>query len=435
MLNLWMVLNVLEWQECSVHRGEKVYMTDSSIPSSHIHQNTYFARGTRPYLMASLALFLAALATFTILYCTQPLLPVYSREFSVSPAISSLSLSMTTIFLAISMPVAGFLSDALGRKSVMIVSLVLSTLFALGLPYVPGLTWLLVLRALQGIALSGVPAVAMAYLSEEIAPKDLGFSMGLYISGNTIGGLLGRIVVSTVSDHFGWRISLSAIAGVSIISSAAFCLILPKSRNFIARKFSIKTILNAFVEHVRDIGLICLYAIGALLMGSFVTVYNYITYRLMEHPYDLRQSTVGWIFLIYLVGTFSSSWFGKLADRHGRRRVMWWAVSLMFVGVLLTLSHPLLLLLFGMAVFTFGFFGGHSIASSWVGRRALTAKAQASSLYLFSYYFGSSMGGSSGGLVWSEFQWSGIVVMISCLLCLALVMTYVLSKTPPRNPL
>ena len=53
-------------------------------------------------------------------------------------------------------------------------------------------TWhgVLVMRALIGLCLSGLVAVAMTYISEEIHPQVLGFTMGLYIAGNAIGGNL-----------------------------------------------------------------------------------------------------------------------------------------------------------------------------------------------------------------------------------------------------
>ncbi|MEI2444040.1 MFS transporter, partial [Priestia megaterium] len=79
-------------------------------------------------------------------------------------------------------------------------------------------------------------------------------------------------------------------------------------------------------------------------------------------------------------------------------------------------------------LFTFGFFGGHSIASSWVGQRALKNKAQASSLYLFLYYTGSSVGGTIGGIFWSTFGWDGLIGMIIGFLIIDFILTACISK-------
>jgi YNFM family putative membrane transporter len=56
------------------------------------------------------------------------------------------------------------------------------------------------MRALAGLTLGGVPAGAMAYLSEEMHAKAIGLAMGLYISGNALGGMSGRLVTGAVTD-------------------------------------------------------------------------------------------------------------------------------------------------------------------------------------------------------------------------------------------
>lgn len=59
---------------------------------------------------------------------------------------------------------------------------------------------ILIMRALIGLSLSGVAAVGMTYLSEEIHPSFVAFSMGLYISGNSIGGMSGRLISGVFTD-------------------------------------------------------------------------------------------------------------------------------------------------------------------------------------------------------------------------------------------
>jgi YNFM family putative membrane transporter len=158
-----------------------------------------------------------------------------------------------------------------------------------------------------------------------------------------------------------------------------------------------------------------LFAEGFVLLGSFVTVYNYIGYRLMAAPYSLSQTAVGMIFSVYVVGMFSSSWVGHLAGRLGRRKVLWSMFALMLAGLGLTLCARLALIIAGIVLVTFGFFGAHSITSSWVGRRAGSAKAQASSTYLFVYYLGAALWGATGGLFYAQFGWTGVVAFVAAL--------------------
>jgi YNFM family putative membrane transporter len=392
---------------------------------------SYIKKGTSAFHKTNIALVAAGFSTFANLYCVQPLLPEFSKEFHISPATSSLALSLTTVTLAISMLLIGSLSESWGRKPVMAFSMAAVSVLAMLTAFMPNFHFLLVARILQGVVFAGLPAIAMAYLGEEIDPASLGVAMGLYISGNTFGGLGGRVIVGMVTDYFNWRVAIASIGGLSVIASLVFWFTLPASRNFQPRKLELSKLVKSMVSHLKDPGLLCLYGIGFLLMGSFVTLYNYIGFQLTAPPYSLSQTLVGWIFIIYLVGTFSSTWFGSLADKYGRRTMLLIAIFIMFIGAVITLNPFLPVKIVGIAIFTFGFFGGHSIASSWVGRRVTHDKAQASSLYLFFYYVGSSIGGTAGGVFWTNYGWVGVISMIIGFLALSLVLSaclYLITK-------
>ncbi|HET9111117.1 MAG TPA: MFS transporter [Ktedonobacterales bacterium] len=394
----------------------------------------YLRRGSVAFRRANLAMFLAGCGIFSILYCTQPVLPDLSRQFALSPVMASLSISLPTAGMAIAMLVMSTLSEVWGRTRLMIISLFAAALFQLLVPASPNYTVLLVLRTLEGIALSGVPSTILAYLAEETDKDSYGLAVGLYISGTTIGGMSGRFLVGALTDAYSWRVALLAIGVLAALLGLAFMWLLPPSRHFQPRPFEPRALALSLVARLRDPGLLLLYAVGCLTMGSFVTVYNYISFRLVAAPYHLSQTVVGGVFLIYLVGTFSSTWMGRLADRIGRRQTLWMGPALMLVGLAVTLFMPLALALLGVSIFTFGFFASHSIATSWVGKRAFAGKAQASALYFFFYYTGSSVVGATGGFAWSMYQWSGVVAMLSALVALALGVTILLRRIKPVAP-
>ena len=378
--------------------------------------------GTKRYRQINWAFFAAGFVTFITLYDVQPLLPVFSREFGVAPALASLPLSLSTGALAVAMLFAGTLSESLGRKRVMVASLITTSLLALLTALSHTLPALLLLRLLQGIALAGLPAVAMAYLSEEIAPASLTSAIGLYISGNAIGGMTGRIFTATVCEFVSWRAALGAIGIFCLMLSLYFARSLPPSTNFTRRPFQAGYLFSSLYRQLRDPGLLCLYGISFLIMGSFVTIYNYITFRLLESPYFLSQSVVSLVFLVYLLGSFSSSMVGRQVERFGRSRMLFLTLGTMMLGALVTLSQEVTGMVAGIGIFTGGFFGAHTIASSWVGSRARTARAQAAAIYLFSYYFGSSVSGTVGGVFWTGYGWPGVVLLVMALLALAVTL-------------
>jgi MFS transporter, YNFM family, putative membrane transport protein len=391
----------------------------------------FLRRGTPAFRRANWALFAAGVAMFGLMYCVQPLLPQFSRQYGVSAAASALSISLPSVVLAVAVLFAGAISDAWGRKSVMSASLLASALLMLLAALAPDFRTLLALRTLLGFTLSGLPAVAMTYLSEEVHAESIGLGMGLYIGGSAVGGMGGRLLAGVLADFFGWRAGVAAVAVIGVACAWMFARWLPPSRRFVAHPLHLGRLLGRFAGLFRDAGLPWMFAEGFVLLGAFVTVYNYIGYRLMAPPYELSQSAVGFIFTVYLVGMFSSTFVGHLAGRLGRRKLLWIMFVVMLAGLALSTFVSLWSIIGGVAVVTFGFFGGHSIVSSWVGRRAGSAKAQAASMYLFTYYLGSSFAGALGGLFYEAHGWTGVAVFVGALFGLGLLIALRLYHLAP----
>ncbi len=392
-------------------------------------------RGTRTYRLASLALFLAGFATFAALYCVQPLLPIFAREFDRSPSQSSLALSLSTGFLACAIFLAAPVSERLGRRGLMFCSMSLAALCNLAAALSPSWHLLLVLRGAEGIALGGVPAVAMAYLAEEMDASGLGFAMGLYVAGTAFGGMAGRVLTGALAELFSWRWALGFIGIAGLCAAAGFFVWLPPAQNFSAQtSFDSRFHLRAWFAHLSQPALLLLFFMAFVSMGSFVAAYNYISFRLTAAPYALSQTQLGLIFTVYLFGIGASSLAGLITDKIDRRVVLPLATLVTVLGVAITLVQQLPLIVAGIALFTSGFFVVHSVASAWVGQLARGAKGHASSLYLLAYYLGSSAMGSAGGWFYARGGWNELVAFVMCLLSLGLVASVSLFRiVPPRG--
>ncbi|WP_336486626.1 MFS transporter [Methylobacterium nigriterrae] len=390
--------------------------------------------GTPVFRRTTVALAAAGFSTFAVLYGVQPLLPVYADDFGVSPAESSLALSLPCAMLAVALLVVSPLSEIWGRKPVMTASLFASAILTIVATLVPSWHGFLALRALAGLTASGLPAVAMAYLSEEMHGRAIGLSMGLLIGGNALGGMVGRLIAGVIADYGSWRLGLGTIGVLALLAAIAFWQALPESRRFVRSELRWRQIPSTFRHHFRDPGLPWLFAEAFLLMGGFVCVYNYIGFRLLEPPYSLSQAAIGAIFVVYLAGTASSAAVGEIASRLGRRKVLWLAITCGILGILMTLAESLVVIIAGIVVVTVSFFGAHSVASSWVGRRALRDRAQASSVYLCLYYLGSSILGTAGGWFFAHSGWSGVVAFVCGLYGIALAIALRLARLAPITP-
>ncbi|MBB4616869.1 MFS transporter [Sphingomonas abaci] len=389
------------------------------------------AKGTPAYRRLTLAMLFAGFSTFSLLYAVQPLLPLFARDYGLSAEGASLAVSLATGPLAIGILVAGVVSDRVGRRPLMVAAMFAAGLLTLAAAIAPGWYALLALRLLTGLALAGVPAVAMAYVSEEVDVASVGAAMGLYIGGSGLGGMGGRLVASLVADVADWRWALATVGLAGLAMAEAFRRLAPPSRRFVADDGGLAAVAGAVRPLFADPGLRLLYLEAFLVMGIFVTVFNYVGFHLLGPPYRLSQAAVGAIFLIYILGSASSAWFGALAGRVGRRQVFPVPVAVLLAGVALTAARPLVAVIAGIGIVTIGFFGAHSIASAWVGRRGAAARGQAAAWYLFFYYAGSSVLGSAGGFAWTRGGWSGVSLYCGGLALLALAGAAMLYRVRP----
>ncbi|MEU6364622.1 MFS transporter [Streptomyces sp. NPDC046931] len=363
------------------------------------------------YRRMSLALFLAGVATFALLYSTQALLPLVSRDFGVTASAASWTVSGATGGLALFVLPMSALSERFGRRTLMTTSLAVAVTVGLLVPFAPSLGALIALRALQGAALAGLPASATAYLAEEVTPRALITAIGLFVAGNSVGGMSGRVITGWVAQEWGWRVSVGTIGVIAVACAVAFRLLLPVPRHFTPGSLRPRVLARTVRDHLADPLLRRLYAIGALFMTVFGGVYTVIGYRLTEEPFGLPQGIIGSIFLVYLVGTVSASTAGRLVHRLGRRGALYMAAGTTTAGLLLSVASLLPLVLLGLVLITAGFFAGHAVASSAVSHTAKRGRAQASALYQSSYYIGSSTGSTVGAMAFHAGGWPGTVGM------------------------
>ena len=369
-------------------------------------------RGSTEYRRLLAALFCAGIATFAQLYSPQAVLPQIARDFGIGAADAALTVSMATIGLAVSVIPWSVVADRAGRVRAMSVSVAAATALGLLVPLAPTYPLLLGARFVEGLALGGVPAVAIAYLTEEIERRHAARAAGIYVAGTTIGGLLGRLVAGPIAEATHWRMGVFAVAVLCGVAAVGFVTLAPRPRGFAPvpnrRADPAGGLAQRLAANLRSPRQLALFAQAFLLMGGFVALYNFLGFRLTAAPFHLPQHLVSLVFLAYLAGTWASSRAGAEATRFGRRPVLLVSIAVMAAGVALTLTTNVVVVLIGLVIATVGFFGAHAIASGWTGMEAGTGKAQASSLYNLAYYSGSSAIGWFGGVAFDSRGWAAM---------------------------
>lgn len=362
------------------------------------------------YRRAMIALFCAGLATFVQLYSPQGLLPDIALEFGVSAGTSSWAVGAATIGVAAGVLPWARLSDRVGRVRAMRWAIVAAVVVGLLLPFAPSFELLVTIRVIEGIALAGIPAIAVTALAETVRPAVLGVAIGTYIAGNTIGGLTGRIVAAEAAEPLSWRLGLGVVTVLAAFCAVGFLALVPRTA---MRPAPNPPLLRAVLANLRNPGVAVAIAQAFLLMGGFVAAYNYLTFRLEQPPFGLSLAQVSWIFLAYLAGAAASRWVWRLVPRLTPTGTVLASVVVMIGGLALTLMQSLVGVIVGLVLFTGAFFAAHSVTSAVAPRRSNEGRSLVPPLYNLCYYAGSSLLGWVGGLFFASWGWAGTVGMIT----------------------
>lgn len=381
----------------------------------------------------NLAMLIAGLGSFSLMYSPQPVLPMLAQDFRLDAATASLAVTLTTGPLAIFILAAGLVSDRLDKPRLMIASIGLAALFTIACGLAPNWPSLLALRIMVGLCIAGVPAVAMTYLTQESGSASLGSAMGLYVAGTAVGGMSGRLGTGLAAELFGWRWGIGLLGLAALILAVAFAFVLPRPlKPIVPRSTPVSGEVARIRRLVADRGLRLLFLQAFLFMGGFVTVYNYAGFRLETSPFDFSPAQIGLIFSLYLLGSVSSAVVGWLSNHYPRPALSALSLTIMAIGALTTLTTSTPVFIVGIGLVTLGFFGAHSLASAWVGVRSAVMGGGAASLYLFAYYLGASVLSTLGGYAWEQAGWTGVIVYVGTLVLIAIGVACALDRCPAR---
>lgn len=357
----------------------------------------------------SICIFLSGFSCFAQLYYFQPLLPDLAQEFNLSASYSSLTISFSTLGMVIGLFTAMFVADSIPRKKLISAALLSSSVFSVICSYSNSFFLLVALSALKGFLLSGATSVSLAYISEEVLPKNKGKITGLYIAGNALGGMGGRVISSYLCALFSWRIASVSIGILCALFAILFLIFSPRSLNFKPKKESFKSLIGSNLSLIASTKLIPFYLIGSLMLGIFVSLYNYLGFYLVKEPFNFPPHLIHYIYLMYLFGVFGSIATAKLTTLYNHFNILKFIILLSVAALLLLYVNNFWIVTLGLAIFTFNFFVVHVICNRIVSDYNITKRSVTISIYLLFYYMGSSFWGSATGVVLDHFGWQWFI--------------------------
>lgn len=352
---------------------------------------------------------LAGFTAFLDLYATQPLLPLLMRVFSASHFAVSLTVTASTVAVAIAAPIVGRVADLIGRRRVIVGSAFTLALATAAAATAGRLPQFIVWRFVQGLATPGVFAITIAYIHDEWPPSYVGRATSAYISGTVTGGFCGRALVGVLAASVSWQMAFAVLAGFNVIAALALAATLPRERAAVkdhgGHGRSLARLLSNWQLAATD-------AVGFCVLFTQVAMFTYVTFHLSDPPYNLSTAALGWLFIVYLVGAIATPFAGRFIDSRGHRAGLGSGIAVGIAGALLTLMPWLAAIVAGLAMVATGVFISQATASSYIGTVTRADRGLAVGLYSTAYYAGGSLGGALPALFWNAGGWIACVMLV-----------------------
>lgn len=358
-----------------------------------------------------IAVVVAGFCAFLNMYSTQSLLPELQAHFHASVAETSLTLSATTLAVALVAPLAGGIADCYGRRRIMLWAIFAMGLSTLLLAFAPSLDGIIALRFLIGLCIPGIFTSALAYIGEEWPTQEVTKVTSLYVSGNVLGGFCGRFLTGLLTARYGWHEGVLGMGLLTLVFWPVVWLWLPRPRHFQASR-SVRASLAGIGAHVREPALVATFGLGFCILFTQMATFTYVGFHLAQPPFRLNSAQIGTIFAIYLIGMVITPITGTWANQFGRHRLLLGAMALAILGMLATLAPNLWVILFGLTLSSAAVFACQAAATSFIPKVARLHRSTAVGLYLTCYYFGGSVGATSPSLLWARYHWAGCVGLV-----------------------
>lgn len=365
-------------------------------------------------------------------YATQPILPVLRKALGISEFLASLTVTASTLGMALTAPMAGRISDRIGRKKTIVIAAFGLAISTLATYFADSLNALLFWRFLQGVFTPGIFAVTIAYIHDEWGASEAGRGTASYVGGTVVGGFLGRFLAGFIAAHYDWHVVFLVLGALNLTAALSIWRFMPVE----SKKGAPPTtgFWVAVGEHFHNPLLLATYAVGFCVFFSLISTFTYINFYLAQPPFSLPTSVLGSLFFVYLTSAVVTPIAGRYIDQYGHRFVLICGIAAGACGTLLTLVPSVPVIVLGLALVCNAVFVAQTCANSFIGVAAKTNRALAVGLYVMTYNIGGSFGAAAPGPMWRNYGWPGVVTLIVSVQVLTMLLAYRLWPGHPNKP-
>jgi len=353
----------------------------------------------------SLLYVLVACAVATI-YITQPVLPILQREFAVTPAMASLSVSMVILGMAATTLPIGILADRYPLRRLIAIGGCVIASAGIGCVVTENFAVLIAMRLVQGAFIPALTTCAATWLSRTLAPSALNVAMGAYVGATVAGGLGGRLLGGFVPPLH-WRYAFVGAALAILVVALVAASRLTRSSPPATRPGASARLRHLVARPPQLLAQIA--AFGAF--AAFSTVFNYFPFYLSNPPWSVSTAIITSLYLVYVAGLVTGPLAGKLGNRIGNGAVMVGGAMLLAVALLFTVVVSVPVLIASLIGVCAGFFAIHAAAVGALNRSLSQDRGKANALYTLFYYVGGAAGIAAGGALYTRFGWHGVLAV------------------------
>ena len=386
-------------------------------------------------LFSSFVIGVTAFLTVVDLFATQAILPSLAARYGVAPSAMGVAVNATTLGMAASGLAVALFSARINRRAGIMWALFLLAVPTLLLAFAQDLTTFTLLRVVQGMLMAAAFTLTLAHLGERCSARAAAGAFAAYITGNVASNLFGRLLAAGVVDHFGLAANFYVFAA---LNAAGGLLVFFTIRN--AQKTGASMMAPApwaaFAAHLANPALRTAFAIGFLILFSFIGVFTYVNFVLVRAPFNVGMMSLGFVYFVFLPSILTTPLAGRLVQAFGARIAIWMGLSVAMLSLPLLLADALPLVLAGMALAAIGTFFAQAVATGFVSRAATADRGAASGLYLASYFLGGLVGSAVLGQLFDRFGWAAAIAGVGMALLAAamLAITLCAPRTASASP-
>jgi MFS transporter, YNFM family, putative membrane transport protein len=352
----------------------------------------------------------------SMVYITQPVLPVLQQEFGVSPSQASYTVSAVILGIALANLPFGLLADRFPIHRLILAGGAVVAACGLFCAATSSLSLLVGARFVQGLFVPALTTCLAAYLSNNLPLERLNVAMGSYVSATVAGGLGGRLLGGFIHPPLHWRYAFVSASFFVVAATLAAVRWLPPGK--LSRDSSEEEGFLALLSHP-ELRRSFQVAFGGFFV--FSSIFNYLPFYLHQPPFSASTEFITLLYLSYLIGVVIGPVAGQLSNRIGNGGTMVLGSLVFALAIALTLIPSVLAIVAALVLVCAGFFSVHAAAAGSLNRNLTSSRGRANSLYVLAYYLGGAVGITLSGYAYGLAGWPGVAALGLVMLTVPLV--------------